>query len=232
MTSEIVVENQVNIVPLLDDGIAKMEQKEPDVVAAPTMDVIPEQFANTASLVVQKQPTDIMVQPAAPPATDTMVQPINLPPEVAMNPAPAEMPIPEIKPKKAPKSRRPCSCAECMESVHAVVQPKIPRRVTRKSIDLLVKQRRRGMPLGHPLGNFFCCAKKSVINRHGDMRYENCVLNSQMGPYLPGENVAVIDWLSSANLVLMTRSGRATETVPLALMSPALVTQDMLKYPN
>lgn len=87
--------------------------------------------------------------------------------------------------------------------------------VTGRFLDKLIKVRKAGNHSYH--GALFKCARADLINADGDLRHFGCEALSQIGPFAPGTKIEVIDWVGSANLLLVSQSGKIKDTVILQL---------------
>lgn len=61
-----------------------------------------------------------------------------------------------------------------------------------------------------------------ALNDLGDVRYQECVLKRAFGPFAAGECVEIVDWLPSFSTVLISKSGKISETLAFAI-APACV---------
>jgi hypothetical protein len=95
------------------------------------------------------------------------------------------------------------------------------RTVNKSAIDDLLGFRYD--TVGPAVRNLFTFEDCIVLNELGDVRYGDCVLVSQLGPYLPNEAIKIIDWISSASTVLVSKTGRVSETLALEIAPAAVV---------
>jgi hypothetical protein len=223
--SSVVVENMV-----VDQTSAPVPDPEPTLPAASEPEMAqpaPEQAQE------QEQPQDMAVvdQPNADPLPETVpeqqqqneVQALpppavleqqsaaqTLPPAVAV----AELATPKKKrmpPLKAPKTPR------------ALIQ----RKVCRRDIDKMLKA--RFATVGPTVRSLFTFDDCAALNELGDIRFGECVLVSQMGPFGPNESIRIIDWMPSLSTVMLSKTAKVSDTVALEIMPASVVPQAFIK---
>lgn len=103
--------------------------------------------------------------------------------------------------------------------------PVVPKKkpITGRFLDKVIKARRDSGIFYH--SSLFKCSRADLINADGDIRHFDCETVAQIGPFAPGTKMEVIDWLGSANLLFMSRTGKIADTVVMPLSSGSLETQ-------
>lgn len=128
-------------------------------------------------------------------------------------------PVPAVQPPKKQKDKKKKAKAK------SPVQPSPKRkRITRRGIDSLVQGR-------HNSGNTTTCrlfrwARADVVNPFGDVRYSDCTMLCDAGPFRASDKAATVDWVGSANLLLISKSGKLDDTVAFSLVPSVLESQD------
>jgi hypothetical protein len=109
----------------------------------------------------------------------------------------------------APRERRPVA-------LPASQRP----RMTHAKIDAFLQ--RRSETVGAVTQGLFSSQDHAVLNELGDVRHQGCTLNAPLGPFPAGKTVEIIDWLPSFSAVLLSETGKISDTIALA-MGPATV---------
>lgn len=96
------------------------------------------------------------------------------------------------------------------------------KRVTRKALEQLVSTRTKQGMSHHR--NLFLENGRELINQSGDIRFLDCTLKVPIGPFQTGQVVSTIDWLSSADLLMLNNTNKISETVVVPLSAASLET--------
>jgi hypothetical protein len=99
-------------------------------------------------------------------------------------------------------------------------RPAQPKALTKTIINDMLGC--RAETVGPVFGHLFEFDDCVPVNDLGDMRFGGCSILSQLGPFSPGEEVEIIDWLPSTSTILISKSAKVSETVALE-MAPATV---------
>jgi hypothetical protein len=86
-----------------------------------------------------------------------------------------------------------------------------PKKLSAKALGAFVESRTtREHSSNFLLFEEECC---QVLNDTGDIRYHGCVLKTKIGPFEAGARVKSIDWLNSANLLILNDTGKPADAI-------------------
>lgn len=113
--------------------------------------------------------------------------------------------------------RRRCNCPDCVLLKKQKKESRLLKKkvVTQRKLEILVNTR-RDANLGFPC-NKFDFEDREVLNEAGDLRFTGCMLNTKLGPFHEGERIEQIDWLHSANIILVSQKGTIAETLAFTM---------------
>lgn len=175
-----------------------------------------------------------VVAEATPATTEAVDKEVAVAPAVEAAPAvPVATPAAEARQEEttpaaeaAQTQSTPCSAATSpkKDGKKPRAKPKKkPVRICGRTLDKLIQTRKAAGNFYH--SRLFKCVRSSNFNCNGDMRHFDCEVLTQLGPFVPGDKLKVIDWVSSANLLFCSRTGAIADTVILPLASGAVESQ-------
>jgi hypothetical protein len=97
--------------------------------------------------------------------------------------------------------------------------PPSKSKLTRESINIFLQGRAASGSTTDGLFGYKDCA---ALNDMGDVRYQSCVLRTQLGKFQAGESFKIVDWLPSFSTILLSKSKKISDTVALSI-NPASV---------
>ena len=150
--------------------------------------------------------------------------------------ATGEPPKEAVEPAKEPPAEAMQTEEPALQAAAAIVRgrknarqkstlPSAPKKkaVSGRFLDKVISARKKSGIYYH--SNLFRCVRSDLINADGDIRHFGCVAMAQMGPFAPGAKIEVIDWVGSANLLLISQTGKIADTVILPLTESSLASQ-------
>ena len=129
---------------------------------------------------------------------------------------------------KATGLRKKRSADPVQGAAEPVAKVEKATKLTVRKVQALIESRRQKNMC--TTNNLFHADAMGVVNAMGDICYEGCTLLQTMGPLPAGSVVRTIDWLGSANMVLLSVTGNVDDMVALELAPGSIVSQETLAF--